>query len=73
VAPPAPRWLAPGTQIGEVADGSRDISGKAFALPVDGGAAGRTEITDVAGARIALADAVEEVDSRARYRAAIDD
>jgi len=30
--------------IGEVTDGYGDVSGKAFALPVDGGAACRTEI-----------------------------
>src|SRR6516164_4062558 len=32
------------TAIGEAADGNSDVSGKTFALPVDGGAACRTEM-----------------------------
>src|SRR5258708_16567422 len=31
-------------RVGEAADGNCDVSRKAFALPVDGGAAGRTEM-----------------------------
>src|SRR5258708_15609958 len=31
-------------RVGEVADGNSDDSGKAFVLPMDGGAAGRTEM-----------------------------
>src|SRR5260221_1005265 len=31
-------------RVGEAADGNGDVSRKAFALPVDGGAAGRTEM-----------------------------
>jgi len=44
VPPPTPRWSAPGNSGREVAYRNGEHSGKAFVLPVHGGAAGRTEV-----------------------------